>query len=219
MVSQLNSVVTTLKSNDAPTIALLSANVTASTLTTLADLSASNCPLVSVVIGQDGGAQGAALYTSVGKSISCIGATLGAIARSQVHQSIAWKGQFNMSGTELDTLAFSNGTAYKSLSRTQLGQLNDKNYIFLLKDTGLNGSYFNSSFSSVSSTSDYYSIERNRTINKARKQLRVALLPELNSPLYLDSSGKLSNETIAKFTGLCENGLQSMKIAGELSNY
>ena len=218
-VSTLQSKLTTLKSEDVPAIGILAANVTATTLTSLADLSGSNAPLVSVVIGQDGGNDGKDIYASTSKSVSCLGAFLGAIGRSQVHESVSWKGQFDMSGEELDTLSFSNGTSYKSVSKTQLGQLNDRKYIFLLKDVGLNGSYFNSSFTSVADTSDYFSIERNRTINKARRLLRTALLPELNSPLYLDDSGKLRIETIAKFTSLCEQALDGMRRAGELSNY
>lgn len=219
MVTALQSVLTELKGEDIPLVALLQANFAEETLSGLADLSSSNANQVAVLIGQDGNGRGAELFNQLGYSIGILGATLGAVAKSSVHESISWKAVFDMSGAELNTLAFANGTQYKLVTKSQLAQLNDRKYVFLLKDYGLNGSFFNSSFVATSQSSDFYSIERNRTINKSRKLLRTALLPELNSPLYLDESGSLRIETIGKFTSKCEQALDGMKRAGELSNY
>lgn len=218
-VSALQDVMTDLKSEDIPLVALLQANFSGHTLQTLTDLSGSDAPQVGVLIGQDGGGTGADLYNTLGHSIGILGAALGAVASSSVHESIAWKGAFDMSGAELNTLAFANGIQYKLVTKSQLSTINDKKYIFLLKDYGLNGSYFNSSFVTTSEGSDFYSIERNRVVNKSRKLLRTSLLPELNSPLYLDESGKLRIETVGKFTSKCEQALDGMRRNGELSNY
>ncbi|MEJ1242115.1 DUF2586 family protein [Chryseolinea sp. T2] len=220
MVTALQAVMSDLKEeDDIPLVSLLQANFSGVTLSSLSDLSSSNAPQVAVLLGQDGGGTGAALYNSIGKSIGILGAALGSLSVSSVHESIAWKGQYDVSGAELNTLAFANGTPYKSVSKSQLATLNDKKYIFLLKDFGLNGSYFNSSFVATQESSDYYSLERGRVINKSRKLLRTSLLPQLNSPLYLEESGSLRLETIGKFTSLAEQGLQGMLRAGELSNY
>lgn len=47
----------------------------------------------------------------------------------------------------------------------------------------------------------------------------IALLPQLNSPLYLNADGTLRIETVGLFTSKCEQGLDSMRRDGELSNY
>ncbi|HTF18153.1 MAG TPA: DUF2586 family protein [Chryseolinea sp.] len=220
MVTALQDIMTELKEElDIPLVSILQANTTGMTLQSLPDLSSNDCPQVAVTIGQDGGNKGFALYNTQGYSVGILGAALGALASSSVHESISWKGQFDMPGSELNTLAFSNGVQYKLVTKTQQAQLNDKKYIFLLKDYGLNGSFFNSSFVANSEASDYYSLERNRVINKARKLLRTALLPELNSPLYLDDDGKLRIETVGKFTSKCEQALDGMRRLGEVSNY
>lgn len=219
MVTALQAVMEELKEEDIPIVSLLQANFSGQTLQSLPDLSSSNSNLVGVLVGQDGGGAGATLHNTLGYSIGILGAALGAVATSSVHESIAWKGVYDMSGAELNTLAFANGTQYKLVSKTQLSGINDKKYIFLLKDYGLNGSFFNSSFVATSEASDFYSIERNRVINKSRKLLRTALLPELNSPLYLNEDGTLRIETVGKFSSKCEQALDGMKRNGELSNY
>lgn len=219
MVTALQDVMDDLKSEDIPLVSLLQANYSGLTLQALPDLSSSASNLVAVLVGQDGGGRGAELHNTLGYSIGVLGAALGAVASSSVHESIAWKGAFDMSGSELNTLAFANGTQYKLVTKSQLSTINDKKYIFLLKDYGINGSYFNSSFAATSEASDFYSIERNRVINKSRKLLRTSLLPELNSPLYLDADGRLRIETVGKFTSKCEQALDGMRRNGELSNY
>lgn len=219
MVTGLQSVMDELKDEDIPLVAILQGNFSGQTLSSLTDLSSSNANLVCVLIGQDGGGKGAQLHNSLGYSIGLLGAFLGAVASSSVHESVAWKGAFDMSGAELNTLAFANGVQYKLVSKTQQSQINSKKYVFALKDYGLNGSYLNSSFCATTEASDFYSVERNRTINKARKLLRTSLLPELNSPLYLEDSGKLRTEVVGKFTAKCEQALEGMKRNGELSGY
>lgn len=220
-VDTLQGVMSELKTDDMPAVAIFAANFTGFTnLSTLPDLSMSSNNLVSVCIGQDGAGRGKELFAAGGKSITAIGAMLGTVAVSNTHESIAWTGKFNASGNdELDTLAFANGTSYKNVSKTLLGQINDKRYTFPLKYYGLNGSFWSGSYSAIGGTSDFFSIERNRVVNKARRLLRTAMLPELNSPLYLNEDGILRTETIGKFKSLCEQSLDAMKRNGELSNY
>lgn len=220
MVTALQAVLTNLKEEeDIPVIALLQANFHGTNLSSLPDLSSSASPQVTVLLGQDGGGEGASLYNTYGQSIGTLGTCLGVTSSANVHLSIAWKSAYNLAGADLNTLAFANGTPYKSVSKSQLGTLNDKRYVFALKDYGLNGSFFNSSSAATQESSDFYSIERNRVINKVRKLLRTSLLPELNGPLYLQDDGTLRIETIGKFTSLCEQGLQGMLRATELSGY
>jgi hypothetical protein len=188
-------------------------------LSTLGDLKALTAPNVSVVIGQDAGNEGADLFDTVDKSISCMGALLGAVSLSKVSENIGWVAKFNVAEEELDTISFSNGTLFKNLSDSAIEAIDDKGYIFLRKIVGIDGSYFNDSYTAVASTSDYAFIENNRTIDKAIRNIRTSLLPELNGQLFVDATGKLANETIEYFVTLAGRPLEQMKNERDLSEF
>ena len=188
-----------------------------STLNNLGNLTANK---VSVCISQDAGGQGAWLYLTEGKSITTGGALLGAVSAAKVSEDIAWVAKFNISnGVECDTVGFSNGVLFTAAASNLVSQLNSYRYIFLRKFTSLAGSYFNDSHTAIVESSDYAYIENNRTIDKAVRNAYTALLPQLNSPLTLNTDGTLSNVTIAYFTGLLNAGLSQMVRDGELSGF
>jgi len=187
------------------------------TLTDLATLTASN---VSAVIGQDAAGQGNYLYITQGKSITCLGATLGAVAFSKVSEDIAWISKYNMSsGAELDSIAFANGTLISACSQSLLNTLDNYRYIFLIKYVGIAGSYFNDSHCAIALTSDYAYIENNRTIDKAIRGIYSSMLPNLNSPLVLNADGTLTDTTVAYFTSQAEVNLFEMVRQVELSAF
>lgn len=188
-----------------------------SDLSTLPNIRTGVNSSVSVCIGQDGAGAGDLLYTSA--SISCIGAMLGTIAKSAVHENIAWIERFNASnGFELETPAFANGQLVKDISGTVISGLNDKGYIFLRKVIGIDGTYFNDSHTATLVTSDYAYIENNRAIDKAIREIYKALLPNLSSPVYADpTTGKLSEITVRALEATAENPLNTMIANGELS--
>lgn len=192
-----------------------------SDLATLSDLRTLTAPNVSVCIGQDGNAKGAALYTSKSYSITDLGAKLGAVAAANVNESISWIENFPMvtDGSEFDVVAFANGDAYTTTSVGLREQLDDKGYLFLVKEIGLTGTYNNDSYTSVATTSDLATIENNRTIDKAKRLLRFFILPKLGSPLRVNTDGTLRTDTIATFKALAEKGLGQMETDGELSAY
>lgn len=202
-------------------IAVYAADMAAvSDISTLADLSTKTDNLVSVVIGQDGAALGALLYATTGKSITILGATLGAISLAVVSESIAWVAKFNISdGRECDTLAFANGKLFSDVTVTDslLSALQDKRYIFLRKFVGVAGSYFNENSTAIATTSDYAYITDNRTIQKATRGVYTSLVPALNGPITLNRDGTLTDTTIAYFEGLAEVNLIQMVRDGELS--
>jgi hypothetical protein len=103
-VIALHAVCESLRVAHKPTMTVIGADISATVdLTTLPNMSLQNSPYVMVDIGQDGAAQGAHLFATTGKSITTMGATLGALAFGKVNESIAWVEKFNMSnGTELD---------------------------------------------------------------------------------------------------------------------
>jgi hypothetical protein len=189
-------------------------------ISTMTDLSTMTANTASVDISQDGGAQGAALYKAYGKSITSLGAILGAISLAAVHEDIAWVGKYNMSdGTELDVPAFANGVLLSdpSISDSLLSQLQNYRYIFLRKFVGYAGSFWNEDAAACSLTSDYAFISNNRTIQKATRGVYSSLIPSLNSPIQLNADGTLSDVSTAYFTGLAEINLIQMLRDGELS--
>ena len=185
---------------------------------TLADLSTSTAPNVSVCIAQDGANDGYYIYKATGKSVGAIGAMLGAVSLAVVSESIAWVSKFNMAlGAELDTIAFSNGQNYTALADSQFESLNNYSYIFLRKLTGITGSYWSDSKTTVSPTSDYSTIENNRTYQKITRVVRANMLPALSSPLRVNADGTLTAGTIGYFETLANNPLVQMEADGELS--
>jgi hypothetical protein len=218
-VAALQTVANNLAANHKPLSVLYAANVSALSALEAIDLSESTASNVSVVIGEDGAALGKTLATAASYSITCIGAALGAVSRAKVSENIGWVKNFNMAGIELDTIAFADGTLYKNVDAGKLDTLNNNHFIFLRKHVGINGSYFNDTFTAVSETSDYSTIENNRTIDKAIRNVRAFLLPELNGPLYVTSDGKLSEDTIAYFKSLSGRPLEQMQRDGELSAF
>lgn len=206
-----------------PLSALYAADLSGTTdISTIADLSLLTANKVSSVIGQDGGALGNYLYLTTGKSITVLGAQLGAIALAKVSESIAWVAEFNISnGVECEELAFANGKLFSDPSVTDslLSSLNDKRHIFLKKHTGISGSYFNDSHTAIAANSDYAYIENNRTIDKAIRGINASLLPSLNSPLQLNADGTLSETTIAYFESQAGVSLDTMVRDTELSAF
>jgi hypothetical protein len=196
----------------------LGADISAVTdLTTLADTAALTDPNVTAIIGQDGGGRGAALYVSSAKSVTTVGFTLGCVSRAKVSEGIDWVEEFPCSnGTELEVAAFANGQLYKD-KESLADTLDTKGYIFLTRYVGVSGTYHNSSKTAVASTSDYCTIENNRTIDKAIRGVRAALVPKLNSPLLVNTNGTLTEDTIAYFASLAAAPITQMERDGELS--
>jgi hypothetical protein len=202
-------------------MAVYAADISAtSDLTTLPDLAALSASLVVPCIGQDGGAQGAFLYATTGKSVTTMGATLGALAYASVAEDIAWVQKFNMSnGTELDVVAIANGALVRDQSDGLLGSLQDKAYNFLRYFVGVPGSYFNEDRTAVTAQSDYAYASNVRTIQKTTRGVYTGLIPALNSPITLNTDGTLSDVSIEYLSTLAEGNLFQMQRDSEISAF
>ncbi|RKR11599.1 uncharacterized protein DUF2586 [Flavobacterium sp. 90] len=176
--------------------------------TSLAELGAEN---VSVVIAMD--VEKAVDYPNT----AAVGLALGAISKAKVSENIAWIEKFNLTGEGFAKAGFVGGEEVKTLGL--LGDLNEKRYIFARTHTGLPGVYFNDSATCTSGTSDFAYVENNRTINKATRLLRTALLPKLASPVLVDIDGKLPQSVSKSFEGLCRSALEGMIANQEVSAF
>lgn len=216
----LQAILTTNYNNHKPLEAIYTAEISGTAnVTSLTDLRVLSAPNVSVVVGQDGGATGLRLFRATGKSIGCVGTTLGAVALASVNEDIAWVGKFNMASTEFDVLNFSNGQVLTALSDGTIDNVDTYGYIFLKKHVNITGSYFDDSHTAVAITSDYAYIENNRTIHKAIRGLRTFLLPQLASPIVLNSDGTIKEDVISYYETLCSRALDSMQRDFEISAY
>lgn len=189
-------------------------------LSTLADLGTLSGNKVSVVLGQDAGALGNQLAWAYGKSISTLGATLGAVALAKVSEDIAWVSKFNISnGVECETIGFANGLPLTdaSISTNLISLIDSKRYIFLRKLVNVSGSFFNDSHTSIAIDSDYAYIENNRVIDKAIRGVYSDLIPSLNGPLTLNSDGTLEDGTVAYLQSQAAFSVNQMVRNTELS--
>ena len=221
-ITTIQAICTSLAANKKPIQVILNAEVSGTAdITTLANMRLLNAPNVSVVIGQDGAGSGYKIYKATSKSIGMVGTTLGAVALAKVSDDIAWYSKFDMNnGVEFDTLNFANGQLYTAISDTAIAALDSYGWIFLLKEIGLSGSYFNDSHTCVPLTSDYAYIELNRTIDKAIRDLRTFVTPALGSPVKIDATnGTISEDSISFFETLCQRALEAMQNNGEISDY
>lgn len=164
--------------------------------------------------------------------VGFVGAVLGALAKANVQESIAWVRQFNLFDDDFQEIELGFGdltldaegefvstNLYESLSPVLLDELDDKGYIFPIKYSGRqNGVYI--SKDQTCSVGDYRTIARNRTINKSRRAVREALLPYVNSPLMVNpSTGYLATSKITAFKNLVGDILSKMQSAQEISGY
>lgn len=164
--------------------------------------------------------------------VGFLGAVMGAIAKANVQESVAWVRQFNLFADDFQDIElgfgdinldaddeFTSVNIYESLSPVILDELDDKGYIFPIKYAGReNGIYI--SRDQTCSHGDFRTIARNRTINKSRRQVRAALLPYVNSPLLVNpSTGMLAASKITAFKTLIGDILAKMQAAQEISGY
>lgn len=206
-----------------PLYVLYGCNMRAATLSGLADLRSGsyNAEAVSVVIGQDAGFVGASYYEADNTvSVTCGGAMLGALSRSNVAHSIAWVERNNLSnGNELETIGFANGQLYTAQSYTLLTQLQNRGYLFLRKVEGLSGSYPNDSLNATDATSDYNAIEHVRTAQKVARLARTAIVPYLSGPVKLLPGGKIDPRDAAVLESAGSTALSGMRAGQEVSDF
>lgn len=221
-VTAIQAVCATIQTSDNnPLVVVYNPDITSfSTIAALnINLNGLNSEMVSVNIGMDLSGKGNFKYQTVGGAVNSGGTELGCLSRALVSQNIAWTGQFNLaSGTEFDKIQFANGVAYIGTSGSALNTLNTYKYNFIKKfGADYPGSFFNLDLTSTASTSDFSRIRNNRTMQKATRQTRLALLPYLNGPIEVNTDGTLTADVIQQFKAVCERALDQMASAGEIS--
>lgn len=165
--------------------------------TSIDDLGSLASKNVSVVVGG---------HTEiVNNEYAMLGTALGTVALSRVNECIGWVQKFNIAGSNVQIPTIS-GVPYNNIGASVREEMQTKAYIFPITHIGKSGIYFNDSRTCTDKDSDYAFIENVRTINKAAKLTREALLPFLNSPVTVDAEGKLSQEVVKSY----ENAIRKL---------
>lgn len=176
--------------------------------------------------------------------MSSIGAVLGLVSLSKVSESIAWVEQCNMMRDDrgiiipilkklypakLTALSLinwyvnpitANGSKFTNYTESQLVAIQDKGYIFPRKHVGIDGTYMSEAFNLDDRTSDYMKIQNMRTIQKATREIRTSVLPQLNRPIRINAeNGQIAPDEASYFESLVEDALEAMKANGEISGY
>jgi len=147
---------------------------------------------------------------------AAVGVLLGAVSKAKVSENIAWIEKFNLTGEGFRSVGFIGGKEPET--EGALKSFDEAKYIFTRTHIGVSGVYFNDSHTCTAPTSDFTFIEANRTINKAARIARTALLPKVNSPVLVDpDTGTLPPSTVKGFESLCRAALERMLSNEEVS--
>lgn len=204
-------------------VILYAGNMSAITAVTgwsaVTDLRTLTAKKVTVVIAEDGSGAGATLAAAKAYNITAIGLALGCISRASVEQSIGNPQNFDLSdGTEMEIPALANGDLVSALTSSAMGGLKDKGYLIAIKRSpDISGTFFERVPTAIAATSDYAFIENNRTVNKAIRLVRTALIPQLNANLFVKSDGTLREDTVGYFQDLAQTPLDQMAADDEIS--
>lgn len=160
--------------------------------------------------------------------VGVVGLALGTLTQAGVGESIGWVRAFDLvnyvpaiemgfGDSTVEDGLIANGLSYSALSKSQLNALEEAGYVFVRSFEGLEGhTYFANDH--TCSAGDFCTISRNRTINKSRRLIRIALLPYVNSPIKVDpSNGNLSSAQVTVFENLLKDILNEMESAEEIS--
>lgn len=240
LVADINNVAVELADEYfAPTSILLCANTSKvkSGAKTVDEIAISKIPscvadarYVTVLLSQSADKQVHDMQASLASTtpVGVVGLALGTLTQAGVGESIGWVRQFDLvnyvpsiemgfGNSVIANGALTNALSYSALTKSQLNSLEEAGYVFVRSFEGLEGhTYFANDH--TCSSGDFCNISRNRTINKSRRLIRIALLPYVNSPIKVDpSNGNLSAAQVTVFTNILKDILDAMESAEEIS--
>lgn len=186
------------------------------------------CPKVSDVTQMESGVQSGNRNVSVcvgedlengisGVNVTMAGVVLGILSKSKVNESIAWVKKFD---TGIYKAGLVDGRAYNELSQTEIASMEEKRLLFVKTYAGYSGVYMNDSYTMDESKSDYNTIERMRTMDKAVRGVREYMLPMVGAPVEIDAqSGKIDAAVVEMWKNEANRYLEQMDRDEEISGY
>lgn len=180
---------------------------------------AKRCPDVSVVLMAD---NAISKKKDIYKYYAAVEDFCGMVSKAAVSQNAGELIEaFNL--TDVDEKAFitaglSSGLPVTDYSDVDLDTLHDKGYILATSVSGMAGFYITDTCTATEISSDFAYVENNRSIKKAIKLARLALLPRVKSRLYVDeNTGFIKPEVIKELETITETALDPMLRDGDIS--
>ncbi len=171
------------------------------------DFRAQEAENVSVMVGQN-----KSVASGIGgNTYAALGTLLGAVSRAAVNENVGWVQEFDVRlKNVLESISIS-GTEVQFIGTNVLNNINTSGAIFFRFHAGRTGVYFNDAHTGTEATSDFAYLENNRTIHKAVRLIRQALLPRINSPVLVDQeTGQLSPEVVKSIETRGRKALETM---------
>ncbi|MDY3352302.1 DUF2586 family protein [Riemerella anatipestifer] len=177
------------------------------------------CPDVSVVIGAD---YKISSKKEAYKYYAAVEDFAGMVSKAAVSQNAGELIEaFNLTDVNEDAFivaGLSSGLPISDYNDTDLDTLNDKGYIYAVPVSGMAGFWFNDTPTCTVIADDYAYVENNRTIKKAIKLARLALLPRVKGRLYVDDqTGFMKPEVIKELETIAKTALNPMLQDGDIS--
>lgn len=162
-----------------------------------------------------------------------MGVVMGQWAKSKISESIGHVRQYNMvsapNGTNtnnefdkfgfLDTNGFVSWSVLKAGNNAVANILDGKGWNFFTKIVGNSGTFINDMSTVSAEGNDFDKVFFVTTLDKASRNVRESLLPEINGEIKFNSDGTLRDEDIHRFKDLASTPLDTMLAAGEISAY
>ena len=216
-VMQLQAVASVLENEDMPLSIVYCADI--QNVAQMENCTGKSNRNVSILVGQEADENSYAykLYKDWGKPVGSIGTAIGIISQASVQECIANVGKFD---TQISVAGLIDGRKYSDLTISERESMEEKRLLFFKTYPGYSGVYFNDSYTQDVESSDYNSIERMRTMDKAARGVRVNLLPLVGANIKIDSeSGKIDATDIKVMENEAQRYLEYMEKRGELSGY
>lgn len=183
------------------------------------DLRTKASPNVHVTIAADPAVSASGTLSA---GYAAVGDILGLAAKAAVSQNIGERtADFNLNipaESVFMTAGLSSNALITTYSDSQLDTLHDKGYIFPESIPGISGFFLNDSHSCDVISSDYAYMENNRTINKAIRAARTALIPQVNGRIKVEAgTGKMSAADKSRLEDSVVNAVEPMEVDGDIS--
>jgi hypothetical protein len=152
---------------------------------------------------------------------AAVGDVLGVISKAKVNENIGWVDKYPLTDSAegiFTRAALSSGLDISTYA-SDWGTLHDKGYVFAKPHTGKSGYWFNSSPTCSAVSDDEAWLENSRTLNKAARLVRGALIGFLNSPVPLNEDGTMQAVVIGALESACEQVITGMQRDAEVSAF
>ena len=186
----------------------------------IADFTALGSPNISYFISQDSNGRGKALSTLRGEFVSDAGAWLGNNSLLNAGQSVGDPAADVTDNTgENEVVEFITGEKFSILDTVENDLLADQHGTFTRKISGKTGTYYAAGYTCDLDTSEYRTQERNRAMNEAIRSTNKALANRLNSVVFFNTDGTLTDSDVNAIVGEVKAELEILKVEGTISNY